>query len=162
MNLTELKNYKHLFKIIFILPLIIEKNILSIVNKNLTIHTEDTNKPQWENKIFLCYKNGGNFNSIKEKLEKNKYLYNKYTELTDDYYTIYAFNVPPEFKKDYNHLLKGEYTKLSHSAINKINGAWFFSDIISNYINDAFLGLHVRVKKHPALQDSLNLNQVPI
>lgn len=162
MKPMELKNYKNLFKVLFILPLINNKNTLSLINTKLNIYAKDTNKPHWEDKIILCYKNGGNFNKVRNLLENNEFLYEKYTEFTDDYYTIYSFIIPNEFKKDYEHLLNGEYTKLSQKAMNKIKGAWYFSDTLSNYISDIFIGLHSRIKTHPKLYDVLNLNQVPI
>lgn len=147
---------------LFIIPLICnEKNPLFLLNKNLDIFNSDTNKPQWEDKIILCYKNGGNFNEVQNYLRNHPLFYAKYTEQIDDYYTIYAFIIPKEFKKDYFYLLNGEYTKISNQARLKIKGTWNFSATISETISSVLMGLHSKVKHHPPLYDVLNLNQVP-
>lgn len=159
-----LNNCKNLQKILFLLPLICdEPDPTFLINKCLEIYNEDTNKPQWESdKIILRYKNGGNIPKVRNYLNNNPYLYAKYTEKTDDFYTIYAFTVPPKFKRDYKNLLEGKYTSCSQAAIAKIKGAWSFSEVISGRISDMFIGLKTRMKNHYPLKDTLNLNQVPI
>lgn len=86
---------------LFLLPLIEEENSLKWLNKTtLGIYVADTNKPEWENKIIICYDRGAFPNELKVRFKKNKNSYAEYTELINgNAYKVIAFTIPPQLKK---------------------------------------------------------------
>lgn len=162
-------NKSQILKHLFILPLLLhtdEKDPYYLVNtKMVGTFFSDTNKPQWENKIILAYEYGGDTKKVRDFFEKSPYKYEKYYDtINDQKYAIFAFVIPPGKKKDFYHLLKGEYTKVSIQTQNKIESTWTGSVLISTLLSDFFLGLTIRHKIQPPLEKDgvLNLNQVHI
>lgn len=90
------------------------KETYTLLNSNLVgIYLEDTNKPEWEQKIIFCYKNYAGSN-VKEFFENSIYSYQNYTEkLEKEIYDIFSFTIPYEFKNDVQKIIKCEFRNLS-------------------------------------------------
>lgn len=151
---------------LFLLPLIEDENSLAwLNNKTLGIYTSDTNKPEWENKIIICYDLCILPSKIRVRFDKNPYAYAEYRENIDgNYHKIVAFNIPPNIKKDFNHLLNGEYTKVSVQTQNKILNHWAkISPKARHIVYNFFIGHTHIYQNKPKLKDAiLNLNDIPI
>ena len=89
------------------------------------VYIQDTNKPQWENKIILVYKqNTANIYSILN-YKSSKYTYETYWDNKNkETYEIYAYIIPPQYKNDYNLIISGQYSKLSPSTKARIKSFW--------------------------------------
>lgn len=151
---------------LFLLPLIEEENSLKWLNKTtLGIYVADTNKPEWENKIIICYDRGAFPNELKVRFKKNKNSYAEYTELINgNAYKVIAFTIPPQLKKDFTHLLNGEYTKVSIQTQNKILDHWGpISSKARKIATHFFNGYNYSYSVKPKLNEAiLNLNNIPI
>ncbi len=84
------------------------------------VYYKDTNKPHWEDKIIVVY-NGREMNQPILNWNLSDYKYEKYEEyINNKAYYIYAYTVPPQFKKDFNLIINGDYSKISIQAKNRI------------------------------------------
>lgn len=85
------------------------------------IYYKDINKPQWGEKIILLF--DADTIDIKAILNysESEYKYSTYNEtINGKSYQIFAFIVPPKFKKDYNLIINGDYKEISSSTCTKI------------------------------------------
>lgn len=107
-----------------LLPLIAKKGETAkhwLRNGFKGIYFKDINKPQWGKKIILLF--DANQIDIKAILNytESEYKYETYNEAIDGkLYQIFAFVVPPKFKKDYNFIINGDYKEISSSAYTTI------------------------------------------
>lgn len=151
---------------LFLLPLIENENGLKWLNKlTIGIYTSDTNKPNWDNKILICYDSNSFPTKLKVRFKNNQYSYAEYTENIDGrLFKIIAFSIPPERRKDFNHILNGEYTKISTQTRNLILNHWGPISSKAREIALHFMNGHTHIyKTRPKLKDAiLNLNNVPI
>lgn len=90
------------------------KNTYTLLNTNLIgIYLEDTNKPEWEQKIIFCYKNYAG-TDVKKFFENSIYSYQNYTEkLENEIYDIFSFTIPFQFKNDVQKIIQCEFNNLS-------------------------------------------------
>lgn len=161
---------------LFILPLVCENEIefLAYVNKDLYgVFINDTNKPQWENKVILVYNNPRGYYHAKNKWEKSQYKYQTYFENIDGMtYYIMSFVIPPKFKKDVEkHIMCGYYSKVSDSYRIKLrtimSNSFTYREIIKPSINiTPGTGRNnkgeIQNEFNADLSQTLNLNKVPI
>lgn len=85
------------------------------------IYYKDTNKPQWGEKIILLF----DVDNIDIKAilnySESEYKYSTYNEtINGKTYQIFAFIVPPKFKKDYDFIINGDYKCVSSQTCSKI------------------------------------------
>lgn len=151
---------------LFLTPFITNRdNHTQILNKQfLGIFYKDTNKPQWEEKIILAYEYTGSLYYVDRFFEKSEYAYESYTDTIDNKtYKIYSFTIPPNLKKDFNHIIKGEYTNISLPTITKLQSFWRIKTLYDK-IGDYCSNNKTRFSKHHVItQDAiLNLNHVLI
>lgn len=151
---------------LFLTPFIANnENHAKILNKQfLGIFYKDTNKPQWENKIILAYEYTGSLYNVDRFFEKSEYSYETYTETIDNKtYKIYSFIIPPNLKKDFNHIIKGEYTEISLPTITKLQSFWKIKTLYDK-IGDYCSNNKTRFSKHHIITNDaiLDLNHVLI
>jgi hypothetical protein len=167
MTETEQK-WQQIISKLFLIPFIEDslptKYIPWCNNKMVGIFTGDTNKPDWENKIVMCYHIGGFNKELRESFDKNQYSYANYVDkLDDDTYEIISFTIPSQFLKDYKLILQGQYSKLSTQIKDKIRYFWKTNSKLSDIVNQILNGYTQNYKIQPALNSCiLNLNHVPI
>lgn len=161
---------------LFILPLVCKNDteFLAYANKDLFgVFINDTNKPQWENKIIIVYNNPRGYFHAKKHWEQNEYKYQRYTETLDnDVYYILSFVIPPKFKKDVEtHIINSFYSKVSDAYRLKLKlimkRSFIYETAIKPSINIS--PGYGRNKKgeiqngfNDDLSQTLNLNNVPI
>lgn len=89
------------------------------------IYYEDVNKPSWENKLFLVFKNAAP-PSIKKFYNNSSLKYNNYYDSKNGkFHEILAFTIPPYYKTDYLHIINGEYSKIKDNLLwNKMVTLW--------------------------------------
>ena len=154
---------------IFLLPLILNgTKIERLLTPNyIGTYYQDTNKPEWGNKIILVYElNKPNLN-ITLFYCNSPYKYDFYTEtINNTTYGIYCFIVPPIYKNDYNKIINGEYNKLTNATYT-ITNAWIKSIFIKEIKNALSPLQTINTLKGTYLpyfdeSEILNLNQVPI
>jgi hypothetical protein len=99
------------------------------------------------------------------RFKNNKNSYAEYTEfINGNAYKVIAFTIPPKLKKDFTHLLNGEYTKVSVQTQNKILDHWGpISSKARQIITHFFNGYNFSYSTKPKLSEAiLNLNNIPI
>ena len=83
----------------------------------INIYYKDTNKPEWEEKIILLYNSRTMDLRPITNWNLNPYKYQTYEEeYNGKLYRIFAFIIPPKWKKDYKLIIDGNYTKISFQA----------------------------------------------
>jgi hypothetical protein len=151
---------------LFLAPFVLNEYELGITRLKdcIGVFYKDTNKPEWENKIFIAFKNSPveSIYLANKVFNGNKYAYTKYTEsLDNDTYVIYVYNIPPNLKIDIERLSNGEYTKLSDTAkniiLNSTRVAWM-KDFYESYFTKR-AGMKFTTFHEAGI---LNLNKVPI
>lgn len=151
---------------LFLAPLVLNKEELKIIYLHNCLGTfyQDTNKPEWENKIILAFEltDAQSLKMIEDIFKNNKYAYDKYTEkINNKIYCIYAYLIPYNIKHDVEHLINGEYTKLSDTAKSLLLNSTTISWLKKHY--EAYFTKKVGMtftKFHE--EGILNLNEVPI
>lgn len=89
---------------------------------------KDTNKPQWEEKIIVVY--DIRKMNIRPILNWNssEYRYEYYSEEHNGkIYNIFAYHIPPQYKKDFNLIISGNYSKVSLQVKSLIMNFYFKS-----------------------------------
>lgn len=156
--MMELKNYKtrdYIPKEILLLPLISKSPDEAkkwIGHGLIGIYNKDTNKPQWGEKIILVY--NGKTHDLRPIINWNlsEYRYETYQEIKDGKtYHIFAYIIPPKYKKDYKLIVNGDYSKIS------IQTETIITDFYKK-IDPKELNYLKTIKKilHPPLSESLN------
>ena len=152
-------------KTTILLPFILENEdpYDLLYNNFYGIFTNDTNKPDWENKIFLVYER-----IVPKKVltifNNSKYKYNAYTEYIENKtYKILAFTVPYKFKRDYLNIINNHPEKTNGIFRDKVMEIWKPTTIVRSTIRNMFMGLQIN-KRIPDFKTLciLNLNKVPI
>jgi hypothetical protein len=141
-----------------------EKGSLKLLTNHVKgVYTSDTNKPEWENKIIICYDLYNWPNKLIERFEKNIYFYAKYSEtIGPKSYKVVAFHIPSKYKNDFNKIMKGDYTKVSTQYSNLVREYWAATPSLASIVNNILDGYIQKYPVHPKLEESiLNLNDVP-
>lgn len=159
-------NKEILIATLFLSPLVLKDYQLGITRLKdcIGVFYKDTNKPEWENKIIIAFKNSPveSIYLADKVFNENEYAYAKYTEVIENnLYIIYAFTIPHNLKIDVERLSNGQYTKLSDTAkniiINSTTVAWlkdFYESYFTKRAGMKFENFHEA--------GILNLNKVPI
>jgi hypothetical protein len=121
----------YLNKALLLIPLIAKEN--ETMQKWITpgfigAYYKDTNKPQWEEKIIMVF-NIREMN-IRPILNWNnsEYRYETYSEEHNGkIYNIFAYQIPPKYKKDFNLITSGNYSKVSLQVKSLITNFYFKS-----------------------------------
>ena len=121
---------------IYLLPLIAEDNEIwasyngeVILHKSITnfinVYNKDINKPWLDSHIFILFKSGydGEFDRTSLKKKKN-YSTNYSYRIKGEFYDVYVFSVPNEFKYSYNTILEGNVSLLIENVKKKILRFW--------------------------------------
>lgn len=116
-----MKNNKSL---VYVYPMI--EDAINYETNLLGCYIGDTTKPQYDNHILLRYKFEGNLASEYLKFEKEIQNY----PLLKDFYDVegdnkensvmFVFNVPEEYKQDYQYFIESKYSKISEPTKQKI------------------------------------------
>lgn len=151
---------------LFLAPLVLNKEELKIIHLRNCLGTfyQDTNKPEWENKIILAFEltDAQSLKMTEDVFKNNKYSYDKYVETIDNKtYYIYAYLIPHNITHDVEHLINGEYTKLSDTTksllLNSTSISWLkkhYEAYFTKKVGMTFTKFHE--------EGILNLNKVPI
>ena len=151
---------------LFLAPLVLNKEELKIIYLRNYLGTfyQDTNKPEWENKIILAFEltDAQSLKMTEDIFKNNKYSYDKYVETIDNKtYYIYAYLIPHNITHDVEHLINGEYTKLSDTTksllLNSTSISWLkkhYEAYFTKKVGMTFTKFHE--------EGILNLNKVPI
>lgn len=155
----------------FLLPLILEETKIKtlLTPDYIGAYYKDTNKPQWGEKIYLVYKHTKPNLNISLFYHNSKYKYNRYEEtINNETYYIYCFIVPPIYKKDFENIIKGNYSKITNANF-KIKNAWALSGIIGNLVNETIDLPPTKTRNENGElltafneREILNLNKVPL
>ena len=155
----------------FLLPLILENTkIRTLLTPDyIGTYYQDTNKPEWGKKIYLVYKHTKPNLNISLFYRNSKYKYNKYEEtVNNETYYIYCFIIPPVYKKDFENIINGKYSKITN-ARHKIKNAWALSGIIGNLVNETLdlpptktRNINGELLNAFDEREILNLNKVPL
>ena len=154
-NNKELRSYLDKAKLL-LLPLIVRKpnEFRKWIGPGFKgVYYQDTNKPQWENKIIVVYDESEM--NIRPMLNWNlsEYKYESYEEIKDGkIYYICAYVIPPQFKSDYEKIINGDYSKISRQTANYILDVHFKAN------NGKLLTNYEKVKKilYPPITETLN------
>lgn len=151
---------------LFLAPLVLNKEELKIIYLRNCLGTfyQDTNKPEWENKIILAFEltDAQSLKMTEDIFKNNKYSYDRYVETIDNKtYYIYAYLIPHNITHDVEHLINGEYTKLSDTTksllLNSTSISWLkkhYEAYFTKKVGMTFTKFHE--------EGILNLNKVPI
>lgn len=151
---------------LFLAPLVLNKEELNIIYLRNCLGTfyQDTNKPEWENKIILAFEltDAQSLKMTEDIFKNNKYAYDKYVEtINNKTYYIYTYLIPHNLNHDVEHLINGEYTKLSDTTksllLNSTSISWLkkhYETYFTKKVGMTFTKFHE--------EGILNLNKVPI
>ncbi len=122
------------------------------------VYVGDTNKPAWENKIVVTFINGAP-PEFRKFFKKNSWAYTSYYEnIKDNIHEIFAFHIPPKFKKDVNHVLNNEFCKISSAY--KYHIDWISYPPDSHEQFGGYEYLNGKLKKFNPDEIVLDLNEV--
>lgn len=145
----------------YLFPLVCEEKKdfeLILHSRFVGVYIGDTNKPNWENKLFVVFKDLAP-KQFKDFFDRNQWAYKTYYDTIDnDNYAIYAFHIPFKFKTDVEHILNNEFTKVSSPFITKIDWISFPKD--SSDLFHGYNRLHGKLKRIDPDEIQLDLNQV--
>lgn len=101
----------------FLIPLLFSEDTKSsqIINNDfIDAYIADFNKKQYDDKILLVY----------SERQTGMPVTNKVDEYKDDKHRILVYELPNIFIDDYGHILKGNWSKLSDNAKERILNFW--------------------------------------
>lgn len=126
--IEKLKKIKKTEATRFILPMLGNKHKKDIffVNKHfLNCYTGDSSKPEYEGKIFLHYQYepGINYITFEKQLELIPQHITDY-DYDDIGSVMHVFDIPERWQLEYEHYLKGHYSKFSNDYKAQILSFW--------------------------------------
>lgn len=111
----------------FLLPMLFDNKNEICTNSYENCYFYDLNFPYVEDKIILVYNsdiNENNYTKLYKSLIKNKNFHSFYTFYDNANKEKFVFTIPPNLKRDYNLILKGQYSKISETYKQKILSFW--------------------------------------
>lgn len=153
--ISQLKQIKITEAARFVLPMLYSKdrNANFFITKNFeNCYIGDANHPELGNKIYLLY----NYQLTVEYLKFERVIELIPEFLTDFDYgserqVMYVLDVPDQFKTDFEHFLKGEYSKFSRELTENIEKFWKLTGIESMMLNA--IDANDKAKENPMLID---------
>lgn len=138
-RLNEIPNLTYTTR--FVLPMLGSKdrNDNFFITKNFeNCFVGDENHPELGKKIFLLYEYlmSGEYVKFEHKLELIPEFSSDY-DYAGERQVMYIFDIPDEHKEDFQHFLKGEYTKFSNGLKEKILHFWGIEKVKENKLSDA-------------------------
>jgi hypothetical protein len=111
----------------YLLPLLGDK---SSVFKNCSgVFYKDNNKPEIKNKVLLLFRMNKEWSEKLHDWIKKLHLYNDFYKV-DEEYSMYVFNLPEGYKKNYHLFIKGRYSEMDDEFKRHI--LKFHSDLQTN------------------------------
>lgn len=142
---------------IYILPMLFNTRYDVLIEELVNVYIRDINISDLDNNIFLVYRN--NENNINLLNLYNKLKNHKNFILDYDYgnkYKVFVFDVPENYKTDYNLFLKGKYSSFSDKYKKHISNFHFLRH--QDSVMDV---LYKRENRYIELEKRLDVSHIP-